>query len=398
MTILDSNGKRPRHTIDKVRAILKAENYTLLTEKYLNNTQKLEYICPLGHRRSISIKMFLKGQRCGKCTGREKLTLEDVREKFEAENYKLLAEEYKNSLQKLSFICPNGHQHSIRYADFNTGYRCAKCAGLAKPTIEEVRAKFESENFVLISTEYVNCLKHLEYICPRNHRGSISFSHFTSGHRCNQCAVEARRGKGCHRWNPLLTDEQRISTRKIPDYATWRRLVFIKDDYKCVACESKECLEAHHLDSFCNYPDLRLEPLNGVTLCNKHHKAFHQSYGFIDNTKAQFEQFLLDGFGKYLTPISEDYLCTIAKAKDKPRIPKETKLPFQTNLTEKRFGKWTVIKYAGKNKWKQNLWECKCDCGTVKNVPGYMLTSGQSASCRCKRNLPSIFDMFSNDF
>lgn len=36
-------------------------------------------------------------------------------------------------------------------------------------------------------------------------------------------------------------------------------------------------------------------------------------------------------------------------------------MPNRIDLTGKRFGRLTVIEYAGKSKWI-----CKCDCGTIK--------------------------------
>lgn len=40
-------------------------------------------------------------------------------------------------------------------------------------------------------------------------------------------------------------------------------------------------------------------------------------------------------------------------------------MPNRIDLTGKRFGRLTVIEYAGKSKWL-----CKCDCGTVKAMNG----------------------------
>ena len=51
-----------------------------------------------------------------------------------------------------------------------------------------------------------------------------------------------------------------------------------------------------------------------------------------------------------------------------------------------RFGRWTVLEYAGSNKDHRALWKCQCDCGTIKNVVGRDLRGGKSKSCGCKRN------------
>ena len=48
------------------------------------------------------------------------------------------------------------------------------------------------------------------------------------------------------------------------------------------------------------------------------------------------------------------------------------------DIAGQKFGRWTVLEYAGNNKWL-----CRCDCGTVKEVGGYALRHGRSVSCGC---------------
>lgn len=49
------------------------------------------------------------------------------------------------------------------------------------------------------------------------------------------------------------------------------------------------------------------------------------------------------------------------------------------DLTNKKFGYWTVIKKAD----KPNYWHCKCECGTEKDVFRGNLIQGSSKSCGC---------------
>jgi hypothetical protein len=49
----------------------------------------------------------------------------------------------------------------------------------------------------------------------------------------------------------------------------------------------------------------------------------------------------------------------------------------------KSFGKWTVLEEAGRNKHGKIMWTCKCECGTVKDICGENLRSGNSSSCGC---------------
>ena len=53
------------------------------------------------------------------------------------------------------------------------------------------------------------------------------------------------------------------------------------------------------------------------------------------------------------------------------------------DLTGKRFGRWSVIRYIGYNRSNGAIWECECDCGTIKNVIGKHLRNGNSISCGC---------------
>lgn len=49
-----------------------------------------------------------------------------------------------------------------------------------------------------------------------------------------------------------------------------------------------------------------------------------------------------------------------------------------------RVGRWTVLRETRKN--GKRYYECRCDCGTVKEVYYRSLTSGVSQSCGCLRN------------
>ena len=53
--------------------------------------------------------------------------VEFIRSKFAKEGYKLLTTEYKNNQQKLDCICPNGHRHSITLVSWQQGCRCLFC-------------------------------------------------------------------------------------------------------------------------------------------------------------------------------------------------------------------------------------------------------------------------------
>lgn len=75
--------------------------------------------------------------------------------------------------------------------------------------------------------------------------------------------------------------------RNLMEYKEWRKFVFARDNYTCVFCEARNFpglgysvqLEADHIKSWTEYPELRYEVSNGRTLCkNCHSKRTAQQH------------------------------------------------------------------------------------------------------------------------
>jgi hypothetical protein len=64
--------------------------------------------------------------------------------------------------------------------------------------------------------------------------------------------------------------------------------------------------------------------------------------------------------------------------------------PRAVDLSGQTFGHWTVIKRVLLSS-KKAMWQCRCECGTVRSVAGHSLTAGGTRSCGCrKRDNPQI--------
>lgn len=78
-----------------------------------------------------------------------------------------------------------------------------------------------------------------------------------------------------------------------PKHKKWAKKVKIKDNFTCQVCNKKNVyLNSHHIYSFDIFVDLRFVVSNGITLCEFHHKMFHEIYGSGRNTEFQFSEFL----------------------------------------------------------------------------------------------------------
>ena len=52
------------------------------------------------------------------------------------------------------------------------------------------------------------------------------------------------------------------------------------------------------------------------------------------------------------------------------------------DITGQRYGRWTVLRMAGRDKHKSVLWCCRCECGREVVVFGGHLRNGSSKGCR----------------
>ena len=113
--------------------------------------------------------------------------------------------------------------------------------------------------------------------------------------RCKDCASKYYRGEQHHSWKPAgqCVGGEVWKIRNSIEYKEWRIKVWSRDKNKCRVCGiRKDPMIAHHLDGFNAFPEKRFDVDNGVTLCDRHHIAFHTNYGFGNNTKSQFEEYL----------------------------------------------------------------------------------------------------------
>lgn len=59
-----------------------------------------------------------------------------------------------------------------------------------------------------------------------------------------------------------------------------------------------------------------------------------------------------------------------------------------------KYGRLTVLSYAGKNKYRFYLWLCRCDCGNITAVTGNCLRTGHIKSCGCSSHKDEIGNIY----
>lgn len=93
-------------------------------------------------------------------------------------------------------------------------------------------------------------------------------------------------------WKGGISNTNKL-VRKSYRFKEWRKAVFERDDYTCQKYKVRGVsLHPHHVLNFSEYPELRFDVNNGVTLSEKAHREFHSKYGRINNTREQIVEFL----------------------------------------------------------------------------------------------------------
>jgi hypothetical protein len=64
----------------------------------------------------------------------------------------------------------------------------------------------------------------------------------------------------------------KYNRNEYPELKIWRKEVFNRDNFTCQKCKQKSGkIEAHHIKRWSEYPDLRFDINNGITLCKTCH-------------------------------------------------------------------------------------------------------------------------------
>lgn len=110
----------------------------------------------------------------------------------------------------------------------------------------------------------------------------------------------SKKGKSAH-WNkgeksPMWKGGVTPEFKKIRvsiEFKTWREAVFARDNWTCQKYKIRGGkLHPHHIQNFSEFPELRFEVSNGITLSEKAHKEFHKIYGLRNNTLDQILEFI----------------------------------------------------------------------------------------------------------
>lgn len=219
---------------------------------------------------------------CGHC-GKELPLSEFYRRKLKGGNYSYRSqckECFKKNTQKNH---KNRYEHTCEYCskEFKSGDKDAKFCS------RECMGKSYDKK---IEVQCDNCGKFFEISL---YKAENSNFHYCSNECRKQSTKHILSGLEHPRFDPNLTEEDREKHRD-QRHAEWAYEVKLRDNFTCQCCKTIKSgsLISHHLNGYNWDKEHRYDVDNGVTLCESCHKHFHSIYGYGNNTKEQFKEFI----------------------------------------------------------------------------------------------------------
>jgi uncharacterized protein YlzI (FlbEa/FlbD family) len=248
--------------------------------------------CECGKERIVATSKLISGKitKCVSCSKKRSEVNHPFFKNLENKKYgRLTVISLSHFEQKSAYWnckCECGKSVVTRSATLNFGQirscGCLKSQHLVKNIVGQKFGKY------LVVKRLKNSYWECECECGRvvNVDGTSLRSGNSNG--CNACN---KNGKLNPNYNPEITDEERKSKRNFFELDVWRKNVFERDDYTCQITGINGQINAHHIESWIDNPDLRFEMSNGITLNENIHRLFHKMYGYGNNTRKQFEEF-----------------------------------------------------------------------------------------------------------
>lgn len=192
------------------------------------------------------------------------------------------------------------HIYKVTPDDFlNGGTRCPKCFGNIRKTTEQFKEEVyqkHGDGYIVLGSYSNNKtplrMKHNTDECQ--HEFMVTPDAFLRGSHCNRCSIIKRSGIFHYKYNFNLTPEEREKRDMFNgEIKKWRNKIYERDDYTCQVCRNRGGkLNAHHLNSWDTHHEERFDLNNGITLCEDCHKDFHVKYGYGNNDRTQFIEYI----------------------------------------------------------------------------------------------------------
>ncbi len=206
--------RSPKITIDNCKELAHSRKGKCLS-KAITTDRKLKWKCEKGHVWQSRIDHIKRGSWCPKCAKelsgiKRRLSINEMRQLAVNRGGSCLSSNYVNTLTHLQWICSKGHQWKTSPASIISGTWCPVCSGTKKKTLEEIKAYCKTKDGWCLSKSYSDVKSKLLFKCKLGHRWNAVVESVLRGGWCPVCADVIRaKKKALNITEPILLAQQR---------------------------------------------------------------------------------------------------------------------------------------------------------------------------------------------
>ena len=182
--------------IKQLQHLAKKRGGKCLSLTYNNSVTKLKWQCVKGHEWEALPGNIKQGTWCPYCSGKMKLTIEEMRRLADEHDGKCLSDNYQGSQTKLLWQCRFEHQWEATPASIKQGSWCPTCVKTrgpsAKKTISDMQSAAGNRGGKCLSDTYEGANYKLLWQCKKGHQWMASPKSIRQGSWCPKCAGNKR--------------------------------------------------------------------------------------------------------------------------------------------------------------------------------------------------------------
>lgn len=180
-----------RYSLEQAIMLAKENNLLLLEKEYINKKIPMEVKCVLcGFEYKKTLSDIIEKTTCINCGKKRKYSYEEICSIMNEHNYKVLSKKQHTSSKSTKIKCKTcGYIFRKNVREVLIGQKCPKCIGYLKPTIQEVKLFVENSCFILLSKRYKNAHAMLKVKCTKcNKTQKKAYKWIKDGHGCRYCS------------------------------------------------------------------------------------------------------------------------------------------------------------------------------------------------------------------
>lgn len=223
--------------------IVEKQGWTVISDRYINITSNMEFICSNGHKQS-KLPQVIKDKRrvfgCGICSGKSS---SDAQRRFAERIAKLqgtIIGDYKGTHFKIECRCIKNHAcfPNVGYV-LSGGGMCATCTDQSPIEAEKTFRRLIAEQKGTVVGNYINNRTSVECLCQFNHKCSPQPTNIQQGEKlCLTCCQLRKESDGANNVRQYLIDSK-ISFEtevRLESISKVKRSYDFLIDYKGIKC------------------------------------------------------------------------------------------------------------------------------------------------------------------